>query len=101
MYTKTIKTYIDIVCRSTNFDSLATVNRIQEYIWDGNQPLNYTMENHIISQNLPNWYIITNGVNIASRQLMLDQQYFLGLSPYLFEIDKKSAIDIDDIYKKF
>jgi len=96
-YEKAIDTYFEIVVNEQKNDSLVSVRLFKEYLWDENKPLNYQLgENHVISQNLPNWYIITNGIYMLPRKLMIARNYFLGDNPYKFVISKKEAIDIDD-----
>ena len=93
-----IKTYKNEVVSNDYYDSLISVKLVKEYFWDEEKPLNYTMEHHVISQQLPNWYSVTNGLYMAPRQLMLERKYFCGYTPFLFEVNKIAAIDIDDEY---
>ena len=91
---------LDIYLSNVNskFDSLTTVSRVYEYLWQDYSPLNYFAdERHPDSQFLPSLHKITNGVYIASRATMDQKGYFLGSSPYLHEVPKICSLDIDEI----
>ncbi|MCR4694291.1 MAG: acylneuraminate cytidylyltransferase family protein [Pseudobutyrivibrio sp.] len=79
------------------YDSIATATLIKEYIFDENGPINFSVANHVKSQDLPNWHYIVNGFFIAKREAMENWGFVYGPNPYLFEINKYEAIDIDDI----
>ena len=95
---KAIYKYQEEVLINKRYDSLATAKLIKEYIWDDNGPINYIIDKHVPSQQLPNWYSIVNGFYIASKDIMLKRKYFFGNKLFLYIIDKISAIDIDDEY---
>lgn len=79
-----------------DYDSLVAVNLLKEYFWDDKGPINYKADaSHIQSQLLPNIYKVTNSLYMASPEVILENKYFLGKKPYLFERDKLVAIDID------
>jgi N-acylneuraminate cytidylyltransferase len=96
-YLSAFKKYKEVVVNKKEKDSLVTVNLIKEYFWDNKGPLNYTADkNHTISQNLPNWYKITNALYMMKKTEIIKRKYFLGLNPYLFEVPKISGVDIDE-----
>jgi CMP-N-acetylneuraminic acid synthetase len=79
-------------------DSLVAVNKLKEYFWGDDRPVNYRADrNHTISQDLPNLYRVTNGIYMMSREAMMERGYFLGPSPFKFEVSKIAGIDIDYI----
>lgn len=79
-------------------DSLVGVTEVKEYFWSREGALNYeASRNHTISQDLPDWFKVTNGIYMAPRALMLEREYFLGIDPVLFELSKLAAVDIDYI----
>lgn len=85
-----------VVRRGTN-DSLVTVNRLRDYLWGSDAPLNYRADrHHTISQDLPDLYRVTNGLYMRSRADTLRSGYFLGPRPYMHEVPKLSGIDIDE-----
>ena len=79
-----------------NFDSLLAVNLLKEYMWNDQGPINYIADaSHIQSQLLPNMYKVTNSLYMAPAKVVLDNCYFIGKKPYLWQTDKLSAVDID------
>lgn len=85
--------------KTNGFDSLISVKRLQRYILDKNGALNYKVGKHLKNVNqLPLFYIFTNGVSIASATDMAKWGYTQGDMPYLYEIKKENAIDICDEY---
>lgn len=77
-------------------DSVVTAKILREYIFDEKGPKNFSVENHVPSQRLPKWHSITNGFFIAKRLDMAKWGFVYGPHPYLCEVNKFEAIDIDD-----
>lgn len=81
------------------YDSLVTVSKFQHYLMDENGPFNFSRgRSHPNSQNLPKLYLFTNGIQITPREKYKEWGDRIGEKPYLMEVSKKEAIDIDDIY---
>ena len=78
------------------YDSVVSALLLKEYIFDESGPVNFSIEKHVPSQELPNWHIITNGFFIAKRADMARWKFVYGKKPLLCEISKFEAIDIDD-----
>ena len=96
-YKRAFTIYKEKVVRTKEFDSLVSVNIVKDYLWDNNGPVNYQADkNHTISQDLPDLYRVTNGLYMRDKSNTLDEGYFLGPKPYKFEVDKISAVDIDE-----
>jgi N-acylneuraminate cytidylyltransferase len=96
-YREAINCYFNTL--GEGYDSLMSVEEFRRYIWDDKGPLNYKLGiHHVPSQNLPPLYRVTDGILLAPRLKMIEWQYFHGSSPYLFKMDKRSSIDIDDVY---
>jgi len=80
-------------------DSLVSVVPIKEYIWNEKKPLNYIADHrHTISQDLPNWFQVTNGNYMASKKTMLDSRYILGKKVFLDVRENSCKIDIDTLH---
>lgn len=77
-------------------DSVVTASLLKEYVFDEKGPVNFSVEHHVPSQKLPNWHCITNGFFIAKRKDMIKWRFVYGPSPYLCEVNKFEAMDIDD-----
>lgn len=95
-YQQALRFYKEFVLFSDHYDSLVTAKVVKEYLWDKNGPLNYSLKKHVPSQQLPYWVAIVNGCFIASKESILKNRFCYGNFPYIYEIDKISAIDIDD-----
>lgn len=95
LYKRAIKEYYLAI--EKGYDSLVSFECIKRYLWNNNGPINYELGiKHVPSQQLPEMYIVTDGILLAPRKMMIEWSYFHGSNPYKFIIDKRSAIDIDD-----
>lgn len=93
-FNKAIDEFLSI--KNNEFDSVISAKLLKEYVFDENKPLNFSIENHVPSQKLPNWHTIVNGFFIAKKEDMKNWQFVYGKRPKLIEVDKFEAIDIDD-----
>jgi len=78
-----------------NYDSLATVNHLHEYLWKDGKPINYNPGEHPRSQDLPEVFSLNFAVNIISREKMIKQKNIIGKSFYPIVMDKEESIDVD------
>ncbi|WP_448661704.1 cytidylyltransferase domain-containing protein [Sphingomonas sp. CJ20] len=89
--------YLEKVAGAQSHDSLVSVNQVKEYFWDAAGPLNYRADrHHTISQELPDWFRVTNGLYMRSVADTLREGYFLGPRPVMHRVGKASGIDIDE-----
>ena len=94
-YSAAIRKYFWAI--DNGYDSLASFEIIKRYLWDEKGPINYELGiKHVPSQQLPNLYIVTDGILLAPREKMIQWAYFHGKNPYRFILDKRSSVDIDD-----
>lgn len=93
-FEKGISSYFEQI--RNGYDSVVSGKSFKEYLFDENGPHNYSTEKHVKSQDLPNWKTIVNGFYIASKGLMVKRKYFFGYKPFIVELSKMEAIDIDD-----
>lgn len=97
LYRKAIATYFDNL--NKGYDSLITLNPMQSFFLDKNGPINFeTGLNHKNSEYLDPIYHFTNGINIAPKCQIAKWHYNYGPNPYKLMVNKREAIDIDDIY---
>ena len=80
----------------SKYDSLATVSKMEEYIWNKNGAVNYDPNNHPRSQDLPKWYCLNFAVNIIPRDLMFSRKNIVGEKFYPFFLSKEESIDVDN-----
>lgn len=87
----------DSMVISGTHDSLITVQRLHTYMRTKDGPLNYSPgAAHVPSQNLPPVWQLTYGAQVARTDDMVNWGYYYGEDPYLFEVTKRQAVDIDD-----
>lgn len=92
---ETISSCIEVFIKMSEFDSLATVTPIKEFLWLENEPINYTRDKQPNSQNLPNIYALNFGLNLIHKEKLVELKNIVGYKPYLKEIDEIEGIDID------
>lgn len=77
------------------YDTLLSVHRVHEYLLTPEGMLNFTRTPWPRSQDLDPLYALNFAVCITSAVRMYDEQTLVGSSPYLMEISREDAIDID------
>lgn len=94
-YDKAIETYLNNL---PDYDSLLSVTKLQEHLWQDSKPLNYNPwgERHIPARELKPLYMQDGGIFIQSHQNMSKNSYFFGEKPYLFEIPSDEFLDINN-----
>jgi N-acylneuraminate cytidylyltransferase len=79
-----------------DLNSLMTVNRIQERLYDcQGLPINHDPSRLIPTQDLDPIYVENSCLYLFTRQSFLTTQTRLGVKPFLFPIDRLESIDID------
>lgn len=81
------------------FDSLLSVTKIQQFLWDKTQNKCINCDRSIIkwprTQDLEPLYEINHAFYINSRQNYLKYHDRIGIKPLLFDLDKIHSFDID------
>ena len=91
--------YFEKVIKTADHDSLVSVVPLKEYVWFDGRPLNYEANlRHTISQDLPNWHRVTNGLYMAPRKLMLEKKYVLGDRVWVHVDAPQCGVDIDTLF---
>lgn len=78
------------------YDSSFAVQRIQEFLWKDNKPINYDLNNIARTQDLEPFYSETCGLYIFEKEIFKRHNRRIGFNPYLLEISKIESIDIDE-----
>jgi N-acylneuraminate cytidylyltransferase len=92
---KTIQNCIDIYIENEKYDSVVTTNIIKEYMWLGDNAINYDPKNHPRSQDLPDIYALNFAANILPRELMIKNRNILGDNFYPYMLDEIESVDVD------
>jgi len=83
-------------CLPRDCDSLATVKKLQEYMWDDYGPLNYDPGRHPRSQDLPCVYALNFAVNMIPKSLMIRKRNIVGEKFHPVVLDQIESIDVDE-----
>lgn len=82
--------------QSGDYDSAVAVTKLQEFLWKENRPLNYEPDQIPRTQDLEPIYAETCGLYVFTRDLILNRHRRIGDAPYLLEVSKIEALDIND-----
>lgn len=77
------------------YDCLATVSEVKDFLWFNNKPVNYDPKNAPNSQNLPDYVAINFGCSILMRENLIRNRNIIGQKPYFMKTDEIEGIDID------
>lgn len=79
------------------YDSLFSVTRIQSRLWDQlGRPVNHNPAILLRTQDLPPIYEENSCLYLFTREILAGRRNRIGERPYLFEIDRLEALDIDE-----
>ena len=95
---KALDTYIEAIS-SGEYDSLLSVNKIQQFLWSATENKCINHDRSKVkwprTQDLEPLYEINHAFYINSRDNYLKYHDRIGEKPFLFELDKLHAYDID------
>lgn len=80
---------------SGDFDCVASVSSIKEFLWLNGKPLNYNPQNAPNSQDLPDVVALNFGVTVVSREDLIKNRNIIGKRPKFVVTSDIEAIDID------
>ena len=79
------------------YDSLFSVTKIQTRFWDGvGRPVNHNPNILLRTQDLPPFYEENSCIYIFDSSTLINNHNRIGSRPYLFEIEPREAMDIDE-----
>lgn len=94
-YRNAISKYIDNVVKG-KYDSLFSVNRLNDYFWFENSPANYTCSKKQERRSTVEvMYKVTNGIFIMPKNAILETNYYIGSRPFKFEVSKLAGLDVN------
>lgn len=82
--------------KSGKYDSSLSVERLQEFLWKDGKPFNYSLEKIPRTQDLEPMYCETSGFFVYTRELIVKEHRRVGHNPFLVEVSKIEATDIDE-----
>lgn len=78
------------------YDSAFCAVKIQDYLWQDGEPLNFDATNIPRSQDLKPIYRETSGVYVFKREVFETYHRRIGINPYVKEVSFKEAVDINN-----
>lgn len=78
------------------YDSAFSVQGLQEFLWLDNKPVNYDPASIPRTQDLKPYFYETTGLYIYNKKILELQGRRIGDKPYLIEVSKIEAIDINE-----
>lgn len=88
---KCIKQFIEY----PEYDCLATVSSIKEFMWLDGKAINYDPQHAPNSQNLPDIVALNFGVTVVKRETLIANSNIIGKNPQFVLTSDIEAIDID------
>lgn len=92
--TDTIRECLNAVV-SGKHDSAFCAVKIQDFLWQDGQPLNFDATNLPRSQDLKPVYRETSGVYVFTKEVFKKLHRRVGLTPYIKEVSSREAVDIN------
>lgn len=82
--------------QSGEFDSAFCAVRIQDFLWENGEPLNFDAANIPRSQDLNPIYRETSGVYVFTKEVFQKYHRRIGKKPFVKEVSFKEAVDINN-----
>ena len=82
--------------KSGNFDSAFCAIKLQDYLWQDGEPLNFDASNLPRTQDLKPIYQETSGVYVFTKKVFEKYHRRVGVRPFIKEVSFKEAVDIDN-----
>lgn len=92
---ETMKQCIEAV-QSGEYDSAFCAVKLQDYLWQNGEPLNFDATNLPRTQDLNPIYQETSGVYVFTREVFENYKRRIGEMPFIKEVTFKEAVDIDN-----
>lgn len=82
--------------QSGKYDSAFCAVKIQDYLWQDGEPLNFDAANMPRSQDLKPIYRETSGVYVFTKEVFEKYHRRIGRNPFVKEVSFKEAVDINN-----
>lgn len=91
----TMKICIEAV-KSGEYDSAFCAIKLQDYLWQNGEPLNFDAGNIPRTQDLAPIYQETSGIYVFTREVFETCRRRIGKKPLIKEVSFREAVDIDE-----
>ena len=91
----TMKQCIEAV-QTGKYDSAFCAVKLQDYLWQNGEPLNFDASNLPRTQDLEPIYQETSGVYVFTKEVFEKYHRRIGVKPFVKEVSFKEAVDIDN-----
>ena len=81
--------------QSGEYDSALAVEKLQEFLWKNNHPINYDVDCIPRTQDLEPYYKETCGMYIYNCDTIKNKKRRIGDKPFLIEVSQFEAVDIN------
>lgn len=78
------------------YDSAFCATKIQDFLWQDGEPLNFDAANVPRSQDIKPIYRETSGVYVFTKEVFERTHRRIGMKPYIKEVSFKEAVDINN-----
>ncbi|MCI5587496.1 MAG: acylneuraminate cytidylyltransferase family protein [Lachnospiraceae bacterium] len=92
---ESIEKGINAVTKS-GYDSATTVTKCHDFLWKDGKPFNYDVKKIPRTQDLDEMHVETTGLYVYGRNLILKEGRRIGDNPYMIEVSREEAIDINE-----
>lgn len=92
---QTISQCINQFLSSSEYDCLATVSSVKDFLWLNGKPMNYDPSHAPNSQDLPDVVALNFGVTVVKKEDLIRNSNIIGKKPQFVKTDDVEAIDID------
>lgn len=82
--------------KSGVYDSAFCAVKLQDYLWQNGEPLNFEASNLPRTQDLKPIYKETSGVYVFTKEVYQKYRRRIGKNPFIKEVSFKESIDIDN-----
>ena len=94
----TVETMVQCIeaVKSGEYDSAFCAEKLQDYLWQDGEPLNFDALNLPRTQDLKLIYKETSGVYVFTKDAYIKYRRRIGVKPFIKEVSFKEAVDIDN-----
>ena len=86
-----------VAVKSGKYDSAFCAQKIQTFLWQDGEPLNFAPDNLPRTQDLRPVYQETSGMYVFRREVFKEHRRRVGETPYIKCVSFREAVDIDEL----